>query len=205
LTQVAQAPILAKLASQDLEKRWAKYDAFSFDDLSRHNFHPGDLLYFRGDVIEVFEKTTEHWALGRCRGRLGVFPLEQTVPGPFVMALSDYTARNDREISFRKGEVMPATPGQQHAGYTVFNKAQHGECSRALFTAMDHRPSAEEYRHKPQQYYQYSTLQPGQIRLAYITAADVEQFTACGKQSLFVTIHHASLENVNEATALSYC
>jgi hypothetical protein len=156
-------------------------------------------------VIEVLEKTTEHWALGRCRGRLGVFPLEQTVPGPFVMALSDYTARNDREISLIKGEVMPATPGQQQAVYTVFKKAQYGECPRVLLTTMDYRPSAEECRHEPQKYYQYSTLQPSQIRLIYITPADIEQFIACGKQSLFVTIHHASLENVNEATAFSYC
>lgn len=196
---------MTKLGSQDLEKRWAKYDAFSVDDLSRNNFHPGDLLYFRGDMIEIFEKTTEHWALGRCRGRLGVFPLEQTVPGPFVMALSDYTARNDREISFRKGEVMPAAPGQHQAGYTVFNKAQHGECSRALFTTMDPRSSMEECRHEPQKYYQYLKLQPGQIRLVYITPEDVEQFIACGRQSIFVTIHHASTENVNEAIALSYC
>lgn len=196
---------MGKLTSQDLEKRWAKYDAFSFDDISRNNFHPGDLLYFRGDVIEILEKTTENWALGRCRGRLGIFPLEQTVTGPFVMAVSDYTARNDREISFRKGEVMPAVPGQHQAEYTVFNKAQYGECPRALFTTMDLRSSMQGRRHQPQRYYQYSKLQPGQIRLVYITPEDVKQFIACGRQSLFVTIHHASTENLNRATALSYC
>ncbi|KAH0558512.1 hypothetical protein GP486_004829 [Trichoglossum hirsutum] len=204
-SRAVQAPILEKLASQDLEKCWAKYDAYSSDDLSRSNFHPGDLLYFHGDVIEIVEKTTENWALGRCRGRLGVFPLEQTVPGPFVVALSDYTARDDREISFKKGEVMPAIPGQQQAVYTVFKKAQYGECLRTLFTTMDHQPSVEECRHEPQKYYQYSTLQPGQIRLFYITPSDVEQFIACGRQSLFVAIHHAPLDNINGATALSYC
>jgi hypothetical protein len=33
----------------------------------------------------------------------------------------------------------------------------------------------------------------------------VEQFKASGKKTVFVTINHASLENVKEATALSYC
>jgi hypothetical protein len=194
-----------KMECQDLEKRWAKYDAVSNDELDPRYLHLGNLLYRRGDVIDVLDKPTEHWAIGCCRGFLGLFPLEQTVPGPFVMALSDYTARNDREISFRKGEVMAAAPSQHQAGYTVFNQAEYGECSEALFTTMDYRPSVEEFRQEPQKYYQYSNLQPGQIRLVYITAADVEQFVACGRQSLFVTIHHTSLENVNEATALSYC
>jgi len=99
---------------------------------------------------------------------------------------------------------MPATPGQHQAGYTVF-KRQYGECSRALFTTMDHLPSVEECRHEPEKYYQYLKLQPGQIRLVYITPRNIEQFIACGRQLLFVTIHHVSLEDVNEAAALSYC
>jgi hypothetical protein len=57
LTQAVESPILNKLTSQDLEKRWAKYDAFSLDDLSQNRNHPGDLLYSRGDVIEVVDNT----------------------------------------------------------------------------------------------------------------------------------------------------
>jgi hypothetical protein len=189
--------------SQDLEKRWAQYDAFSPDDLSRGNYHQGDLLYFRGDVIEILQNTTADWALGRCRGRVGIFPIGQTVSGPFVLALSGYTARNDKEMSFKMGDVMPAIPSQ--GVYTVFGNAHYGECSPTLLTTIDRRLAAEERRLQPERYYKYSKLQLNEIRLVTITPQNVENFLACGRQSLFVTIHNAPLEAIKEATALSYC
>lgn len=201
----AGLPFLGSLTSLDLEERWAKYDAISINDIRNNLIHPGDMMYLRGDVIKVIQKITENWAVGTREGGIGIFPLKHTVSGPFVMALSDYNARNSREISFMKGEIMPAIPGQYPAKYTVFKKEQYGECSRALFTTMDHLPSVEECRYEPEKYFQYSKLQPGQIRLVYITPGDIEQFIACGRQSLFVTIRHVSLEDVNEAAALSYC
>ena len=188
-----------------LEKRWAAYDSHSLNDIIRDNFHEGDLRYLRGHVIEIIEITNEHWALGRCRGRLGVFPLEQTERGPFVLALESYNARTDREFSFVKGNVMPATSGRDPSLYTIFHKMLHGECSRAQLTTVDRQSSMVERINDPHKYYQYSTLGAGQIRLICITTANVEQFLACDKQSLFVTINHVPLDEVRNATALSYC
>lgn len=137
------------MASLGLERRWALYDSHSLDDVTYNNDHPGDLTFLRGDIVEVLETTNEHWALGRCRGRLGVFPLEQTRPGPFVLALDNYNARNDRELSFMKGDVMPATSSHDPSLYTIFHKSWYGQCSREHLIIVDHQPSMEERRNDP--------------------------------------------------------
>jgi hypothetical protein len=63
----------------------------------------------------------------------------------------------------------------------------------------------EERRSNPSRYNQFLKLEKNQIRLVYITPENIEQFIASGKQSLFITIQHASLEEVKGAVALSYC
>ena len=193
------------MSSLGLEKRWAFYDSHSLDDIARNNVHEGDLTYCRGAVIEVLETTNEQWALGLCQGRLGLFPLQHTGRGPFVLALKDYKARNVRELSYMKGNIMPATLSRDPSMYTVFRNMSYGECSRAHFQTVDYRSSTEERRGDPQKYYQYSTLSTGHIRLAYVTSEDVERFVACDKQSLFITIRHVPLDEIKIAGALSYC
>jgi hypothetical protein len=63
----------------------------------------------------------------------------------------------------------------------------------------------EERQSNPSRYYQYLEIERSQIRLIYITPENIEQFIASGEQSLFITIHHASLEEVRGAVAFSYC
>jgi hypothetical protein len=101
------------------------------------------------------------------------------------------------------GDVMSAIPSQ--GVYTVFGNAHYGECSPTLLTAEDRRPAAEERQLQPERYYKYSKLQLNEIRLVTITPQNVENSSACGRQSLFVTIHNAPPEAIKEATALPYC
>jgi hypothetical protein len=91
-------------------------------------------LEIRNVVLVDFDRNAD-WALGCCRGRVGIFPIGQTVLGPFVLALSGYTARNDQEMSFNMGDVMPPIPSQ--GVYTVFGNAHYGECSPTLLTTID--------------------------------------------------------------------
>jgi hypothetical protein len=191
------------MTSHDLEQRWALYDSNRLEEFLNKN--PGDLTYFRGDLIQVLERTNEHWALGLCRHSLGVFPLQQTTPSPFVQALTNYTARDATEISFVKGDIMPAAPSSDPARYTLFRDTEYGLGPRIHFTTVGRTPSVEERRSNPSRYNQFLKLEKNQIRLVYITPENIEQFIASGKQSLFITIQHASLEEVKGAVALSYC
>jgi Heterokaryon incompatibility protein (HET)/SH3 domain len=191
------------MMSYGLEQRWALYDSHGLEEFPSKD--PGDLTYFRGDLIEVLEITNEHWALGLCRQRFGVFPIQQTTPGPFVQALTSYTARDTTEISFVKGNIMPAAPSSDPARYTLFRSVEYGLGPRVQFATVGSTPSVEERQSNPSRYYQYSEIERNQIRLIYITLENVEQFIASGKQSLFITIHHASLEEVRDAVAFSYC
>src|SRR5688572_30028547 len=131
------------MCSHGLEQRWAIYDSHKGEDFFQK--HPADLTYFRGDVVKVLERTNEHWGLGLCRGRLGLFPLEQTTAAPFVRAMIKYTARDTREISLEKGDILPAAPSDDPARYTLYREAEYGLAPRAHFTTLG-PPSAEDRR-----------------------------------------------------------
>src|SRR6266566_4538303 len=109
------------MTSHGLEQCWALYDSHRIEDLIGRppGDHGGDLLYFRGDVIKILERIDAEWGLGVSCGRLGVFLLAHTTPGPFFQALRSVVARNDTELSFARGAVMPVAFSDDPARCTV--------------------------------------------------------------------------------------
>jgi hypothetical protein len=197
---------MEQMTSHGLEQCWALYDSHHIEDLIGNlpGDTGGDLLYFRGDVIKILERTDAEWGLGVCRGRLGVFVLAHTTPGPFVQALRSVVARNDTELSFVKGAVMPAAFSDDQVRYTVHQNAEYGLADCDAFTIVG-PPSIQDRQNHPDRYYTYSPLREDEIRLAYITPENIAAFLACDKQSLFIDLYHVPLARAPVYEAFSYC
>jgi hypothetical protein len=75
----------------------------------------GDGLVLRvGDVVEILSRHESGWWLGRCNGKQGVFPCSRVTeeedgsvpPQKVCVALHDFSAQEEDELSFVKGEVI---------------------------------------------------------------------------------------------------
>jgi hypothetical protein len=190
------------MISHGLERRFAFYDSHNIEGL----LHPrrGALQYFRGDVIHVLRRCNDTWALGQVRGNLGLFPLEHTCSGNFLLTFSNYIAKTSAEISVNRGQVVPITLTPDPARYHVYSSTEYGLVPWQHFAPLRPPPVRAQEEHA-WLYYQYTPLDRGQIRLIYITPKNIQDFLASGKQSLFLTLEHVPLSKAPTYVAFSYC
>lgn len=195
--------ITERMLLQNLEQRVATYDSHRADEIEGENYK-GNLVYLRGDVIKVLHRYNDQWGLGFLRNSFGIFPLEHTTSCPFVRALSSIAATNATEISFVKGDVLPAFPSDDPTRFTIYRGDDYGLVPSIHFTTTQ-ALSQEERMRNTHHYYQYSPLRRGDIRLLCITLDNSREFLACGKETLFFDLIHVPANQAPNYTALSYC
>lgn len=187
-----------------LERRVALYDSHStFGQVN--SLELGHLGYARGEVIQVLRHCNKTWALGMLGNRrLGLFPLEHTRADVLSVAFTGYEAKNDTEVSVKKGQVLPTLETDDPAKYQVYSHILYGLVPKEIFAPLRPLPRLEQDQNS-EQYYEHRPLARGQIRLIYITPENVRDFEESGKQSLFITLEHVSLAKAPSYAAFSYC
>ena len=89
-----------------------------------------------GDIVTVLEETSEEWWSGTLRGREGLFPLthvevmDDVEPSATVkvIAVTDYDAQDDDELSFRAGDVLTLVAEDNEEWWTCSLLAHQGLC-----------------------------------------------------------------------------
>ncbi|KAH6692133.1 hypothetical protein BKA61DRAFT_714864 [Leptodontidium sp. MPI-SDFR-AT-0119] len=174
--------ILGEMTCHGLERRVALYDSHStFEQVTSPE--PGRLGYARGEVIQVLRHCNETWALGmHGNRRLGLFPLEHTRADVLSVAFTGYEAKNDTEVSVKKGQVLPTLETDDPAKYQVYSHILYGLVPKEIFAPLRPLPRLEQDQNK-----------------------NVRDFEESGKQSLLTTLEHVSLAKAPSYAAFSYC
>jgi hypothetical protein len=134
---------MERMFLQNLEQRVATYDSHRPDEIEVENYK-GNLVYLRGDVIKVLHRYNDQWALGFLRNSFGMFPLEHTTSGPLVRALSSIAAINATEVSFVKGDVLPAFPSNDLTRFTIYRGNEYGLVRSIHFATTDIVPRGKD-------------------------------------------------------------